>query len=63
MPNPDLGGALLLRSRSVLQLTRGPLMADEPPLGVKSQRSCKRVRIFLMLDEGVISSLDSSVAD
>ena len=60
MPNPDLGGALLLRSRSVLRLTHGPLMADKPPLGVKSQRSCKHVRIFLMLDEGVISSHNPS---
>ena len=38
-------------------------MAEEPPPGVKSRRSCNLVNILLMFREGAISSLELLVAD
>ena len=41
----------------------GPLIADAPPLGVKSLHLCSRVKIFRMLGDGVTSSSVSSAAE
>ena len=38
-------------------------MVEAPTPGVKNRRTCNRVKIFLMFDDGVISSLSSSAAD